>query len=71
MLSGPASLSDLSLYKLMAVPMQAPLLNRRAAACAGAKATELMWRLKALFDPHNILNPGVILSKVHFLKRDF
>lgn len=23
-----------------------------------------MWELKALFDPDNILNPGVILNKV-------
>ncbi|KFM26260.1 Glycolate oxidase subunit GlcD [Auxenochlorella protothecoides] len=29
----------------------------------GTKATELMWELKALFDPDNILNPGVILNK--------
>ena len=30
----------------------------------GALATELMWDLKKLFDPNNILNPGVILNKV-------
>ncbi|KAH7615608.1 hypothetical protein Ndes2526B_g09647 [Nannochloris sp. 'desiccata'] len=29
----------------------------------GTKATELMWELKGLFDPSNILNPGVILNK--------
>ncbi len=32
----------------------------------GPKATELMWELKMLFDPENILNPGVILNKVPF-----
>ena len=32
-------------------------------ACAGTKATELMWELKELFDPDYILNPGVILNK--------
>lgn len=30
---------------------------------AGAKATELMWELKELFDPEHVLNPGVILNK--------
>jgi D-lactate dehydrogenase len=39
----------------------------------GGKATALMWELKALFDPGNVLNPGVILNKdplahVKFLK---
>lgn len=29
----------------------------------GAKATELMWELKELFDPDYVLNPGVILNK--------
>ena len=29
----------------------------------GTKATELMWELKALFDPTFVLNPGVILNK--------
>lgn len=29
----------------------------------GAKATELMWELKELFDPDFVLNPGVILNK--------
>ena len=28
----------------------------------GAQAHDLMWRLKRLFDPHGILNPGVILN---------
>lgn len=28
----------------------------------GAKAYALMWRIKALFDPHFVLNPGVILN---------
>ena len=34
----------------------------------GAKATELMWRIKALADPDGILGPGVVLNrnpKVH------
>ena len=30
----------------------------------GTKAYELMWELKGLFDPENVLNPGVILNKV-------
>ena len=29
----------------------------------GSEAYELMWELKTLLDPHNILNPGVILNK--------
>ena len=29
----------------------------------GAKATEVMWELKGLFDPDNLLNPGVVLNK--------
>lgn len=29
----------------------------------GAKATELMWELKGLFDPEYVLNPGVILNR--------
>ncbi len=29
----------------------------------GAKATEMMWRVKALADPHGILNPGSVLSR--------
>lgn len=29
----------------------------------GAKATEIMWELKGLFDPENLLNPGVVLNK--------
>lgn len=29
----------------------------------GAKATEIMWELKGLFDPDNLLNPGVVLNK--------
>ncbi|WP_148251957.1 FAD-binding and (Fe-S)-binding domain-containing protein [Aidingimonas lacisalsi] len=29
----------------------------------GADAYALMWRIKALFDPENLLNPGVILSR--------
>lgn len=29
----------------------------------GTKATELQWELKELFDPDNVLNPGVILNK--------
>jgi D-lactate dehydrogenase len=28
----------------------------------GAKATELMWRVKRLADPHGVLGPGVLLS---------
>lgn len=28
----------------------------------GEAATRLMWKIKALFDPHGILNPGVILN---------
>jgi D-lactate dehydrogenase len=34
----------------------------------GSKAYGLMWRIKALFDPENLLNPGVLLNpddKVH------
>lgn len=30
----------------------------------GTHAYELMWRLKSLFDPSNMLNPGVVLNKV-------
>ncbi len=29
----------------------------------GAKATEMMWRIKALADPNGILNPGVVLNR--------
>ena len=29
----------------------------------GRRATELMWRIKGLFDPQGLLNPGVILNK--------
>jgi D-lactate dehydrogenase len=29
----------------------------------GLRATELMWRIKRLFDPDGLLNPGVILNK--------
>ena len=29
----------------------------------GAKATEMMWRVKALADPHAILAPGILLSR--------
>ena len=29
----------------------------------GTKAYELMWELKALFDPERVLNPGVILNR--------
>jgi len=29
----------------------------------GADAYQLMWQLKALFDPHHLLNPGVILNR--------
>jgi D-lactate dehydrogenase len=29
----------------------------------GTKAYDIMWKLKAIFDPDNILNPGVILNK--------
>lgn len=29
----------------------------------GTHAYELMWRLKSLFDPSNMLNPGVVLNK--------
>lgn len=39
----------------------------------GSKAYDLMWELKSLFDPSNILNPGVVLNRdpsshVKFLK---
>lgn len=30
----------------------------------GSKAYDLMWELKALFDPNFVLNPGVVLNKV-------
>jgi D-lactate dehydrogenase len=29
----------------------------------GAKATEMMWRVKALADPDGVLNPGAVLSR--------
>jgi D-lactate dehydrogenase len=29
----------------------------------GAKATEMMWRIKQLCDPDNVLNPGVVLNR--------
>jgi len=29
----------------------------------GKKATDIMWELKGLFDPENLLNPGVVLNK--------
>jgi D-lactate dehydrogenase len=29
----------------------------------GKQATDLMWRIKRLFDPHSLLNPGVILNE--------
>jgi D-lactate dehydrogenase len=29
----------------------------------GEKATEMMWRVKRLADPHNVLNPGVVLNR--------
>ena len=29
----------------------------------GAKATAIMWDIKRLFDPENLLNPGVVLNK--------
>jgi D-lactate dehydrogenase len=29
----------------------------------GAKATEMMWRIKQLADPHAVLNPGVVLNR--------
>ena len=29
----------------------------------GEKATEMMWRVKGLADPHGILNPGVVLNR--------
>ena len=29
----------------------------------GTRAYDIMWKLKAIFDPENILNPGVILNK--------
>ncbi len=35
----------------------------------GSRAYDLMWRLKALFDPGNMLNPGVVLNKVRLLLR--
>lgn len=30
----------------------------------GSKAYDLMWELKALFDPNFVLNPGVVLNRV-------
>ena len=30
----------------------------------GGKAYDLMWRLKELFDPDYVLNPGVVLNRV-------
>jgi SLT domain-containing protein len=30
----------------------------------GARAHGIMKRIKAVFDPHNLLNPGVILNDV-------
>ena len=30
----------------------------------GTKAYDIMWRLKELFDPDYVLNPGVVLNKV-------
>ena len=33
----------------------------------GTKAYEIMWRLKELFDPEYVLNPGVVLNKVCLL----
>jgi D-lactate dehydrogenase len=29
----------------------------------GAKATEMMWQIKQLADPHGVLNPGVVLNR--------
>jgi D-lactate dehydrogenase len=29
----------------------------------GEKATEMMWRIKQLVDPHGVLNPGVVLNR--------
>ncbi len=29
----------------------------------GAKATGVMWEVKKLFDPYDLLNPGVVLNK--------
>jgi D-lactate dehydrogenase len=29
----------------------------------GSKATEMMWRIKQLADPHGVLNPGVVLNR--------
>jgi D-lactate dehydrogenase len=29
----------------------------------GRKATEMMWRIKQLADPHGVLNPGVVLNR--------
>jgi D-lactate dehydrogenase len=37
----------------------APFLEREW----GAKATELMWRVKRLADPDGVLNPGVVLNR--------
>jgi len=37
----------------------APFLEREW----GAKATEMMWRIKALCDPDGVLNPGVVLNR--------
>ena len=33
------------------------------ASRAGTKAYELMWEIKNLFDPDNVLNPGVLLNR--------
>lgn len=35
----------------------------------GTKAYNIMWRLKELFDPDYVLNPGVVLNKVTFSVR--
>jgi len=33
----------------------------------GSRATAIMLRIKDLFDPHHLLNPGVILNEVRSL----
>jgi D-lactate dehydrogenase len=33
----------------------------------GKQATDLMWRIKKLFDPYSLLNPGVILNEDRYI----
>lgn len=34
----------------------------------GSRAMSYMKRIKGIFDPHNLLNPGVIINEVCFLR---